>query len=132
MPGRGAKARDLAEATGRDEMLHGRERRGEARVVERQEHHAVRAGHRDHLVGVLGRDRHRLVDQDVLSRGRGGDRDVAVKRVRRGDHDGIDIVALDRFLPPIGDDAAPPFVAPRLCGGARPAREHGDVDTGGA
>ena len=50
-----------------------------------------------------------------------------VLRVRRGDDDGVDVVAADRVLPAILDHAGAPCRTGRFRGRERSAREHGDL-----
>ena len=93
MAERGAQAGDVADPPGGDGVVGGDERRREPRVLERHEHHVVSRRGGDHVVGLGGRARHRLVDEHVLAGVGGGDRDIVVQRVRCRDDDGVDVVA---------------------------------------
>ena len=63
--------------------------------LERHAHDAGRLDHRDHLVGLRHRHRHRLAHHDVLAGARRPHRQIGDVADRRGDVDDVDVVAAD-------------------------------------
>src|SRR5919202_3168895 len=77
----------------------GADRRAEvALTVADQQVHTRALDGVENPVALLDRVGHRLLEEDVLSRGRGVDGGALVEEVRQRDHDGVDIVALEHLV----------------------------------
>ena len=80
-------------------------------------------GGRDRPVRLGQRHRHRLLAEDRLAGGRRRHDQLAVRRRRRGDHDGVDVVGVDqrlRVVVPDGAERSRPARPRRRAAGRRP------------
>ncbi len=80
----------VAELPGLDQLLELRHRRVIEQQVSREEDEAALLRERDKLVGLRGRERRRLLDEDVLTGLERPAGELVMRRHRRGDDDGLE------------------------------------------
>ena len=109
----GAEVDDLAELSGLDELACEPDRRDEAVVEAGGVDDSCVLGRAPHRVRLVGRERERLLAEDVLASARGGDRRLGVKRVRPAVHEEADALVGD-LLPPVRRRLGPAEARPCL------------------
>ncbi len=95
---------DLADGALVDQRLHLLDDAHVAHVVAEVELEAALAGGAQDAVAALDGDGHRLLEVDGLAGLQGGDGVLLVEEVRRGDEDGVDVLAREQLAVVGGDE----------------------------